>query len=202
MDERLKRSAALLIPRDGLAWNTLARLYHFRDTSRSVGKFVYRRIFRDSIFYDDSELEMCSLDHSLTLQKVLDYYKPTSVLDVGCGVGQSLDWFVEREVDAVGLEGSALAISKARHPDRIRQVNLNQAVNLHRTFDLVWCFEVIEHIHPRFEPALLKTLTSHGDHLVISAARPGQGGEGHFNEQHPEYWIDRSPNLVLATTKI
>jgi len=37
----------------------------------------------------------------------------------------------------------------------------------------------------------MKTLTNHADRIVMSAARPGQGGEGHFNEQLPEYWIEK-----------
>lgn len=36
---------------------------------------------------------------------------------------------------------------------------------------------------------MLKTFSNHADTVVISAAPPGQGGEGHFNEQLPEYWI-------------
>jgi hypothetical protein len=37
----------------------------------------------------------------------------------------------------------------------------------------------------------LRTLANHSDKILISAARPGQGGHGHFNEQQPEYWIEK-----------
>ena len=90
-----------------------------------------------------------------------------------------------------GMEGSELAISKARNPDLITRHDLNFPVDLGRQFDLVWCFEVAEHIHPKYVSAFLGTLTSHGDLILLSAARPGQGGLGHLNEQPAEYWIEK-----------
>ena len=56
---------------------------------------------------------------------------------------------------------------------------------------MVWSFEVIEHIHPDFELIFLNTITNKSPVIIISAARPGQGGHGHFNEQLPEYWIQK-----------
>jgi hypothetical protein len=32
---------------------------------------------------------------------------------------------------------------------------------------------------------------NHSDKIIISAAKPGQGGHGHFNEKEPEYWIEK-----------
>jgi hypothetical protein len=58
-------------------------------------------------------------------------------------------------------------------------------------FDLVWFFEVTEHIHPDFERNFLNLLTSHSNLIILSAARPGQGGYGHFNEQEPGYLIEK-----------
>ena len=82
-----------------------------------------------------------------------------------------------------------MAISKARHPARIRRCNLYHPLDLGRRYDLVWSYEVVEHIHPDYVDNLMSILTSAADRVVLSAARPGQGGHGHFNEQPPEYWI-------------
>ena len=76
----------------------------------------------------------------------------------------------------------------AKRPEHIVLQDLNCAVNLGRKFDLVWCFEVAEHIHPAYVHALMQTLTHHSDRVVLSAAPPGQGGAGHLNEQPPEWW--------------
>lgn len=67
-----------------------------------------------------------------------------SVLDVGCGRGFSLAFFLENGIDAIGIEGSKLAIKNSKYPEKIQQKNLNKKVDLKRKFDVVWCFEVAE----------------------------------------------------------
>jgi 2-polyprenyl-3-methyl-5-hydroxy-6-metoxy-1,4-benzoquinol methylase len=134
---------------------------------------------------------MCSLFPQKVIDEVLARFSPRSVLDVGCGTGKSLEYFAQLGLDAIGIEGSALAISKSPLKDRMHCLNLNEPINLGRRFDLVWSFEVAEHIHPRYADTLVETLVRHGGTIAISAATPGQGGEGHLNEQPPEYWIEK-----------
>ncbi len=138
---------------------------------------------------------MCSLFPKEALDIMLDYYHPTSILDVGCGTGVSLDYFKTKKIDVLGIEGSKLAISKANNPNLIIQHNLNKPLALKQTFDVVWCFEVIEHIHPKYENNIIHILINHSDNIVLSAAQPGQGGHGHFNEKPLKYWIDKFENL-------
>jgi SAM-dependent methyltransferase len=172
------------IPRESKAWDSLSRTY-------DRVKNHIRALTKNSIFVEEQELHMCSLAHEKKLDIVLELFKPASVLDVGCGTGRALSYLRDKGVDAFGVEGSDLAISRSRHPKQIVKHNLNRELNLGRRFDLVWCAEVVEHIHPRYERNLVRTLVNHADLLVITAAQPGQGGEGHFNEQPFEYWISR-----------
>ena len=132
---------------------------------------------------------MCSLRPVAVLGAILERFKPRSVLDVGCGTGGSLAFFVEKGLDAMGVEGSALAISKNPNAERVRRHDLEIPLDLGRRFDLVWSFEVAEHLRPEKAETFLDTLTRHSDLVVMSAAPKGQGGDGHFNEQPPEYWI-------------
>jgi SAM-dependent methyltransferase len=131
---------------------------------------------------------MCSIYPKEILDLAVDIFRPRSVLDVGCGTGISLEYFIKRKIESYGVEGSPLAIEQCRYPHFVRLHNLHQPLDLHRTFDLVWCFEVAEHIHPDFANQLVETLARHGNTLLMSAAPPGQGGCGHLNEQEPEYW--------------
>jgi FkbM family methyltransferase len=153
--------------------------------------WTLRHWFHSSIFVEEWEMGMCSHCPEQMLAFVLNRFHPRSVLDLGCGTGKTLDYLLAQGLDAQGTEGSAMAISRARHPERIRRHDLQKPLDLGRRFDLLWCFEVAEHIRPAKVDVLLDTIALHSDLVVLSAARPGQGGDGHFNEQPPEYWIER-----------
>jgi SAM-dependent methyltransferase len=151
--------------------------------------WILRNWKRSSIFVEEWELGMCSLKPVGILSYVLDRFSPRSVLDVGCGTGGSLGYFIERGLDARGVEGSSLAIARSAARDRILQHDLENPLDLQRRFDLVWSFEVAEHIRPEKAETFVDSLVRHSDLIVMSAARPGQGGDGHFNEQPMEYWV-------------
>ena len=48
--------------------------------------------------------------------------------------------------------------------------------------------EVAEHLPESSSDFLVKSLITHSDLILFSAAIPGQGGQNHLNEQWPEYW--------------
>lgn len=158
------------------------------DSLRSI-------ILKDSTFLEPGDLYMCSLFPVKIIDQVISKFHPKSILDVGCGTGVSLQYFLQKNIDAIGVENSSLAISRSAIGEKITKHNLKHELFLKKKFDLVWCFEVVEHIHPQFEAIFLNTLVLHSDRVIISAARPGQGGHGHFNEQLPEYWVKRFSDL-------
>lgn len=113
-----------------------------------------------------------------------------SVLDVGCGRGTWLaTWMTLGVADIFGLDGSYVPLeSLAIPPPNFRAVDLTHPVDLGRRFDLVQSLEVAEHLPPLAADTFVSTLTAHGDLVLFSAARPGQGGESHLNERPYEYW--------------
>jgi 2-polyprenyl-3-methyl-5-hydroxy-6-metoxy-1,4-benzoquinol methylase len=159
---------------------------------RKIGNRLRRlqmTVLRDSTFRSRSDLPGCSLQPTALVDALVETIKPRTALDVGCGTGKALDYFLAKGVDCFGVEGSTMAVGHAVHPERITVWNLNKPYQAGRLFDLVWCFEVAEHIHPSYVSSFLDTLCSHAPHILLSAAHPGQGGVGHFNEQPPSYWI-------------
>lgn len=152
-------------------------------------------IKKDSTFSSNVDLKICSLLPAKVLEIIISEINPKSVLDVGCGTGASLSYFLENDVEAKGLENSDYAIENSPVKEHIYKHNLNKPYLSDKQYDLVWSFEVIEHIHPKYEATFLNTLVNHSHQILISAAIPGQGGHGHFNEQEPQYWINKFKEL-------
>jgi SAM-dependent methyltransferase len=121
-----------------------------------------------------------------------NYFKPSSVLDVGCGLGSWLSVFKEKGCEVFGIDGDYvikedLVIDK----EDFKSFNLNEAYNLNKKFDLAISLEVAEHILPQNAQTYIHSLSLHSDIILFSAAVPGQEGTLHFNEQDNNYWIEK-----------
>jgi SAM-dependent methyltransferase len=115
-----------------------------------------------------------------------------SVLDVGCGAGAWLRAHQEAGVcEVLGIDGDYLDPALLLiDPAGFRPGDITQPLELGRRFDLVQCLEVAEHVPASAGPVLVENLVRHGDHVLFSAAVPGQGGKGHINERPLAYWRD------------
>jgi SAM-dependent methyltransferase len=112
-----------------------------------------------------------------------------SAIDLGCGPGNWLATLREHGVsDVVGVDqndyGAALKIPR----DCFEQANLSAPYQNTRTFDLVICMEVAEHLPASGASTLIRSVTALGSVVLFSAAIPFQGGTDHRNEQWPDYW--------------
>lgn len=120
-----------------------------------------------------------------------DLISPRGVLDVGCARGTWLKAWSRHlsNGDYHGVDsyaGSALLEIPA---EKFTAADLNAGFDLGRTFDLVQCLEVAEHLEPSCSGRFVSCLARHSSRfLLFSAAPPGQGGEYHINEQPYEYW--------------
>jgi SAM-dependent methyltransferase len=121
---------------------------------------------------------------------LIEFHNPTSVVDVGCGVGTWLSAFREAGVtDVLGIDAD-----EARHAglaipqERFVSHNLTTPFIAPRQFDLVLNLEVAEHLPERAAHTLVETLVGLGSKIVFSAAVPHQGGTDHLNCQWPSYW--------------
>jgi len=136
--------------------------------------------------------------HNLTTPRevvpvIMDLVKPTSVLDVGCGLGTWLKAFEEHGVrDVLGLDGDHVDQSLLKiSTDKFRTQDLTKRWDLGRKFDLVISLEVAEHLDARAADLFVEMLVNHGNTILFSAAVPRQGGQNHVNEQWPAYWQEK-----------
>jgi SAM-dependent methyltransferase len=116
-----------------------------------------------------------------------------TVLDIGCGTGTWLRAFQENGAkECIGIDGDHVDRSMLQIPDSSFIVqDLVHPKNLNRTFDLVLCLEVAEHIPESAADRFVKFIVQHGDRIVFGAAIPGQDGQNHLNEQWPTYWQEK-----------
>lgn len=137
----------------------------------------------------------------------------TTALDVGCGPGMLVKALLGLGWATWGFDGSPHAIGWGKEnvpgfPETVRVADV-LANPKESQVEIVICTEVAEHIPAEDAPQLVRFLVEHAIRAVVmTAARPGQGGHDHVNEQHPNYWerlfaehgwtLDKSSTRELA----
>ena len=120
------------------------------------------------------------------------HYAPNSVIDFGCGIGGLLSYFERKGIEIRGVDGHDAArefciISRADLEIR----DLRQPFDAGGGFALAVAIELVEHIPSRHADTLVRSLVSGAPDVVLTAARPGQGGRHHVNERGATYWSDK-----------
>jgi SAM-dependent methyltransferase len=124
---------------------------------------------------------------------ILNDFKPTCVIDVGCGTGALLEALRYAGCEVFGLEYSKAAL-KYCHARRLNIAKFDLERNVfkeNRTFDVVVSMEVAEHLPEKAADRYVDLLACLSQVIVFTAAPPGQGGRDHVNEQPPSYWITK-----------
>lgn len=153
---------------------------------------------RDEIYRDlhSGQLVTQEKANAYSAERILDivfsFQLPTSLLDVGCGLGTWLKVARSRGVkDIYGVEGTWLDFANLQvDPACIQTFDLEQGFDLGRRFDLVISLEVAEHLSENAAERFIATLVRHGQRVLFSAAIPHQGGHHHVNERFLSYWAD------------
>jgi SAM-dependent methyltransferase len=115
-----------------------------------------------------------------------------SVADVGAGSGAYAAAARRLGFEVSAFEHSALGRAMARVQGvRSLPFDLDSGPLPEVRADLAYCFEVAEHLPAWLGDRLVRLLSAAAPLVVFTAARPGQGGTGHVNEQPKEYWIER-----------
>jgi hypothetical protein len=149
----------------------------------------------DAAFHD--ELWTGSVQAARRVLPVLfELWKPTSIVDVGCGAGAWLSVAAETGVsDLTGIDLPSSSDS-AQHFGGMRFVyaDLRTGVpDTGRTYDMGMSIEVAEHVPPNAGDRLVAALCRLAPVILFSAAFPAQSpsATGHVNEQFPSYWAKR-----------
>jgi len=122
---------------------------------------------------------------------IMEWIKPTNVIDIGCGDGTWLSVFRSHGVNQIlGIDGSYIRPSMLQIPaDFFLSMDLSQPILLDHTFELAVSLEVAEHLPKESAQRFVESLVRLSSVVLFSAAIPHQGGTHHVNEQWPSYWI-------------
>jgi len=139
-------------------------------------------------------------DMAAALDRVV---RPDSVLDVGCGRGWWMEyWLYNRPKARVwGVDGVAGLIARTGSCLPLVAHHMSDCdlrgdswwrphYDAADKWDLVLCVEVAEHLPEECAPGLVERLCQLGRTVFFSAARPGQKGVHHVNCQPKPYWIE------------
>ncbi len=155
--------------------------------------------FDDNWHWDQLFLDLAPIRH------LIERHRPESLLDVGCGNGL-YPWLAQTlgVSTVLGLDGIAPSATVFAD-ESYRQVDLHEPFNIGRSFDLVTCLEVAEHLRPEATGPFLDRVGAHArERIVFSMAEPGQPGNGHINclpmAQVLALWSDRGWQPDLSET--
>jgi SAM-dependent methyltransferase len=128
-----------------------------------------------------------------TIPVLFEFVQPSSVIDVGCGIGTWLTEFKAAGVaDYQGVDGDY--VDRAMlviEPERFMAHDLSLPLEIDRRFDLAVSLEVAEHLPAEAADAFVASLVRLAPAVMFSAAIPHQQGVGHVNERWPEYWHEK-----------
>ena len=127
-----------------------------------------------------------------TIPVIREFIDPSSVLDIGCGIGTWLKAWQKNGVKTIlGVDGDyvdtdQLLISKGS----FMTADLEKDLQIPGKYDLVMSLEVAEHLNIESAETFISALCSVGNIILFSAAIPHQEGVHHVNEQYPDFWIN------------
>jgi GT2 family glycosyltransferase/SAM-dependent methyltransferase len=131
-------------------------------------------------------------------EQIVRSLKPRRVLDAGCAKGFLVEALWERGVEAFGIDVSEHAIGEVRQDMRqyCRQASLTAPIE--GRFDLVTCFEVLEHIADEEGRAVIRNLAGITDTILFSSTPTDFNEPTHVNVQPTLGWLQRFADVGFA----
>ncbi len=165
-----------------------------------VDSWPWRHIYTERYYNRISESAIVSARQVFSAL-AFEGIKPTSVIDIGCGVGE---WGKNTSFYYIGVDHNVPKKALIIPEDRYYDFDLTSVKPflVSGKYDLVLCLEVLEHIPEQYADQVIKLLCSLGDMVLFSAAIPYQGGVGHVNEQWQSYWAKKFMDNGFYQSKV
>jgi methyltransferase family protein len=151
---------------------------------------VMDEVYTPSFFTDFRDLSHSSANNVVPL--IIEWIKPASVIDIGCGTASWLSVFREHGVvDLMGVDGEYIS-NEILEIDEANFIahDLTVGYKASRKFDFAMSLEVGEHLPEKSASLLVTSLVDLAPVVLFSAAIPHQNGTQHVNCQWPAYWAE------------
>ena len=134
------------------------------------------------------QVDYWETEQAMALGKMMiEKFNPQSIIDLGCSSGIYLVPFLEKGLEVNGVDGAS-GVGKWI-PGNFEVFDLRKPYTPEHKYDLCYCIETAEHIREEFSEILVESICKSSDTIFFSAARPGQGGEGHVFEVDKDRWL-------------
>lgn len=135
---------------------------------------------------------------------LIENFATKTMMDVGCGTGESMRWFAGHGVVASGLDGLPWNIQKCneRGPEKVILHDFRNGPCKFDRVDLIWCADVAEHIDEKYVDGFIETLTQCN---ILAMCQGGianaDNGWHHVNNQPASYWIKKLKAVGMIEDK-
>jgi cyclopropane fatty-acyl-phospholipid synthase-like methyltransferase len=147
----------------------------------------------DSAYFEREVEHAAARSAQVMARSIRADLQPSTVIDVGCGTGALLEALQKEGCQVSGLEyaESALQYCRQRQLD-VQKFDIEKmSLTNQPTYDVAISMEVAEHLPETCADRYILLLTGLSPCVVFTAARPGQGGTDHVNEQPASYWMSK-----------
>jgi SAM-dependent methyltransferase len=144
-----------------------------------------------------SKIEACDFDRIILEEtpqaiRIAEWFrlhhKDRPILDVGCGPGIYVEAMRDTGLIAFGVDNDPRLVET----EFLFRDDVADPQTLTIDADIVLSLEVGEHIPAEKANAYISFIADVDPEIIyFSAARPGQGGEGHINLQAKAYWVEK-----------
>lgn len=124
---------------------------------------------------------------------LMETFEPRTMLDIGCGEGHAMNWFVGKGVDILGVEGLKRNVQICKDKGlKCVPHDFTEGPFVSVGVDLIWCSDVLEHIEERYLSNIFATFRLA---RVVAVSHGEEGHEKcgwhHVTNRMSSWWLER-----------